>query len=153
MKTFASRYPVIVLGLSDHTPGSSTVLGAVALGAKVIEKHFTDDNCRAGPDHTFAMEPDDWKQMVLQVSELELALGDGVKRVEPNELETQVVQRRSIRLRTDLKPGMVIEPCHLEFLRPAPNDHLSLSKSTEIIGRKINVSRGKGDYLRKSDFD
>lgn len=153
LKTFAFRYPGIVLGLSDHTPGSSTVLGAVALGAKVVEKHFTDDNRRAGPDHTFAMEPDDWKHMVLQVSQLELALGDGVKRVEQNELETQVIQRRSIRLRTDLKAGTLIEPYHLEFLRPAPNDHLPLSKSTEIIGRKINVSRPKGDYLRKNDFD
>ena len=99
------------------------------------------------------MEPDDWKQMVLQVHELELALGDGVKRVEENELETQVVQRRSIRLRTDLKSGTVIEPSHLEFLRPAPNDHLGLSKTKEIIGRRINVSRVKGDYLRKTDFD
>jgi len=153
LKTYASRYPGLILGLSDHTPGSSTVLGAVTLGAKVIEKHFTDDNCRTGPDHVFAMEPDDWKQMVLQVSELELALGDGVKRVEQNELETQVVQRRSIRLRTDLKPGMVIESDHLEFLRPAPNDHLSLSKTKEIVGRKINVSRVMGDYLRKTDFD
>ena len=54
------------MGLSDHTPGHTTVLGAITLGAKIIEKHFTDDNERDGPDHKFSMNPKTWKEMVLK---------------------------------------------------------------------------------------
>jgi sialic acid synthase SpsE len=57
LKTYRIMYPEIVLGLSDHTPGHATVLGAVALGARMVEKHFTDDKSRTGPDHEFSMDP------------------------------------------------------------------------------------------------
>ena len=67
--------------MSDHTPGNSTVLGAIALGAKVIEKHFTDDNDRDGPDHKFSMNPLTWRQMIKSSRELELSLGDGEKKL------------------------------------------------------------------------
>ena len=83
-------------GLSDHTPGHETVLGAVALGARVIEKHFTDDTGRAGPDHAFSMTPQTWKEMVERAGNLFLSLGDGVKRIEPNEQETACIQRRAL---------------------------------------------------------
>ncbi|HHH82063.1 MAG TPA: N-acetylneuraminate synthase, partial [Chloroflexi bacterium] len=75
LKTYALLFPDAVLGLSDHTPGHATVLGAVALGARAIEKHFTDDNDREGPDHKFAMNPDSWAEMVARTRELERALG------------------------------------------------------------------------------
>ena len=65
LKDYARRWPDLILGLSDHTPGHATVLGAVALGARVIEKHFTDDNTREGPDHKFAMNPRTWEEMVV----------------------------------------------------------------------------------------
>ena len=84
LKTYQGLYPDIILGLSDHTFGHSAVLGAVALGARVIEKHFTDDNNRVGPDHKFAMNPKTWKEMVDRTRELENALGDGIKRIEDN---------------------------------------------------------------------
>ena len=61
LKTFKKYFPNIILGLSDHTPGHSTVLGAVSLGAKIIEKHFTDNNNLIGPDHSFSMDPKSWK--------------------------------------------------------------------------------------------
>src|SRR5258706_12915736 len=61
LKTFKSIFPDTVLGLSDHTHGHETVLGAVALGARAIEKHFTDDTTRPGPDHTFSMDPESWE--------------------------------------------------------------------------------------------
>ena len=57
LKTFKKRYPKILLGLSDHTAGHSTVLGAIALGARMVEKHFTENNNREGPDHKFSMNP------------------------------------------------------------------------------------------------
>ena len=71
LKTYRGLYPDLILGLSDHTMGYSSVLGAVALGASVIEKHFTDSNDRAGPDHHFAMNPKTWEEMVQSVRELE----------------------------------------------------------------------------------
>ena len=64
LKQFAIEYPDAVLGLSDHTPGHAAVLGAVSLGASVIEKHFTDNNERIGPDHKFALNPYAWREMV-----------------------------------------------------------------------------------------
>src|SRR5262249_53339138 len=98
LRSFREMYPKMVLGLSDHTPGHATVLGAVALGARIVEKHFTDDVHRTGPDHLFSMDPRTWREMVDRTRELEAALGTGVKRVEENERETVVLQRRSIRL-------------------------------------------------------
>ena len=85
LQAYALHWPGLPLGLSDHTPGHATVLGAVTLGARVIEKHFTDDVTRKGPDHPFSMTPPAWRDMVDRTRELEYALGDGVKRVEGNE--------------------------------------------------------------------
>ena len=88
LKEYRKKYPDIVLGLSDHTPGHATVLGSIALGARVIEKHFTDSNERPGPDHAFAMTPDTWREMVDRTRELEAALGSHEKFVADNEKET-----------------------------------------------------------------
>ena len=94
-----------MLGLSDHTPGHATTLGSIALGARVIEKHFTDNNDQEGPDHAFAMNPKSWRDMVDRSYELLSALGDGIKRVEPNEELSMDVQRRCLRVNKDLKEG------------------------------------------------
>ena len=72
---------IAILGLSDHTFGHNSVLGAVALGARVVEKHFTDDNNRQGPDHKFSMNPVTWKDMVIQTRILEKSMGDGIKKL------------------------------------------------------------------------
>ena len=109
LKTFKKLYPDLILGLSDHTPGHSTVLGAVALGAKIIEKHFTDENEREGPDHKFSMNPHSWKEMVARTRELENALGGEIKKVEANEYETVILQRRAIRASSDLLSGATLE--------------------------------------------
>ena len=71
----------VILGLSDHTRGHVTVLGAVAMGARVVEKHFTDDNLRTGPDHAFSMNFKTWKAMVDETRILEKTLGDGIKKL------------------------------------------------------------------------
>ena len=91
LNTYQRKYPEVVLGLSDHTFGYATVLGAIAMGARVIEKHFTDDNDRIGPDHKFSMNPQTWREMVEESGKLYEALGDGIKRVEDNEEDTVVV--------------------------------------------------------------
>ena len=64
INTYRKIFPNLVLGLSDHTPGHTTVLGAITLGARIIEKHFTDNNSRNGPDHLFSMNPKSWKEMI-----------------------------------------------------------------------------------------
>lgn len=152
LKTYRSMYPSMVLGLSDHTPGHSTVLGAVALGARIIEKHFTDDTDRVGPDHKFSMDQKSWRDMVDRARELEAALGDGIKRVEDNELETVVVQRRALRLARDLSTGAVLTRDDLVALRPAPADAVLPYEIDQIIGRKLTAPKKKGQHLNRSDL-
>ena len=75
LEQYKNKFPNLILGLSDHTPGHATVLGSVALGGRIVEKHFTDDNNRDGPDHLFSMNPETWKEMVDRTRELEESLG------------------------------------------------------------------------------
>lgn len=152
LKTFALKYPSILLGLSDHTFGHSTVLGAIALGARVIEKHFTDDNNRNGPDHLFAMNIKTFKEMVERARELEAALGNGVKIIEKNEKDTVVVQRRAIRLNKKLKKGDVIQECDLEFLRPAPIDAFFPYEKNLVLNKKLLTNKEKGDCILRGDI-
>ena len=103
IKQYADRYENIILGLSDHTPGYVSVLGSIALGARVIEKHFTDDTSRIGPDHGFSLDPNSWREMVDLSRSLFQAMGDGVKKIELNEQDSSIVQRRALRFRNSLK--------------------------------------------------
>ena len=113
LKTYKKLFPTTVLGLSDHTYGNSTVLGAIPLGARVFEKHFTDSNEREGPDHKFAMNPNSWKDMVSSSNEVYEALGDGKKVIEGNEKETAIVQRRGLRFTRNLRSGHIVEKSDL----------------------------------------
>lgn len=147
LKTFADRWPGLPLGLSDHTPGHSAVLGAVALGACVIEKHFTDDNARVGPDHDFALNPVTWRAMVDATRELELAMGDGVKRVEGNETQTIVIQRRALRAAADLTAGTTLSDENLEALRPCPAGAISPDHLGEVLGRTLTRDLSLGSEV------
>ena len=146
LKSYKSLFPDVELGLSDHTPGDVTVLGAVSLGATVIEKHFTDDNSRVGPDHKFSMNPDSWEKMVERTRLLEKSLGGTEKKVEPNELETVVLQRRSIRTKTNLPKGHIIQERDLIEVRPCPTD--AIPANVRLIGEKLNQDLESGDYLK-----
>lgn len=152
IKTFAEMFPGAILGLSDHTPGPTTVLGAVTLGARVIEKHFTDSNDRIGPDHKFSMNPKTWKEMVERTRELELSLGTGVKKVEDNERETVVLQRRAIRARASLKAGTRLSEQDLEVLRPCPKDGLEPYFMGAVIEKVLNKDIEAGTHLRWADL-
>lgn len=152
LQTFASMYPRLVLGLSDHTPGHVTVLGAVSLGARAVEKHFTDDRSREGPDHPFSMDPAGWREMVDQTRDLESSFGDGVKRVEPNERETVVIQRRCLRATRDLPKGTVVAKRDLEALRPAPAGAIAPFQLHEVVGKTLTRDVPEGDYPKWSDL-
>ena len=152
LKEYARRFPDVVLGLSDHTIGHTTVLGAVALGARVIEKHFTSNRQQEGPDHAFSTEPNEWRDMVLKVREMECALGDGNKRIEQNELETVIVQRRGCRAARDLQLGTVLGRADIEPLRPASPNTISPNEAYRMVGKKINKFIPKGEAFQWEMF-
>jgi len=148
LETYRAIFPSVVLGLSDHTPGHSTVLGAVALGARVIEKHFTDDHRREGPDHPFSMTPSTWSEMVFRTRELEAALGSSRKFVAENEEDTVVVQRRCLRATQDLKAGTILREETLEALRPAPREAIMPYELARVVGRKLLRDMLRGEHLK-----
>lgn len=147
LKTYAATWPDLALGLSDHTPGHATVLGAVALGARAVEKHFTDDPAREGPDHGFSMSPQGWREMVDRTRELEAALGSQEKRIEDNERETVVLQRRCLRAGRNLTAGETLTRDAIEVLRPAPVGSIPPYEIDGVIGRRTLVDIPEGEAL------
>jgi sialic acid synthase SpsE len=148
LETYRAMFPALVLGLSDHTPHHATVLGAVTLGARIIEKHFTDDNSRVGPDHPFSMTPQSWREMVDRTRELEYALGSPHKRIAENEKETVIVQRRCLRAVVALSAGTIVQANMLEALRPAPPDAVMPYDLAAVVGKRITCDLPAGEYLR-----
>ena len=152
LKQYADLFPDAVLGLSDHTHGHATVLGAVTLGARVIEKHFTDDNDREGPDHKFSMTPATWKEMVTEANRLFMALGDGVKKIEENEADTAKVQRRALYFNKDLKKGHVLTKEDLFPLRPINPGELPPYCIDELVGKVLNSDILKDTPVKEESF-
>lgn len=149
LKTFQQKYPDLLLGLSDHTPGHATTLGAIALGARFIEKHFTDNNHQEGPDHAFAMNPSTWREMVDRSFELVAALGDGVKRVEGNEVQSQVVQRRCLRATRNLPQGHVLTEEDFIALRPISEGGFQPYEKDLLIGKVLLQDIEQGMHFTK----
>ena len=137
----------VILGLSDHTFGHNSVLGAVALGARVVEKHFTDNNYRSGPDHPFSMNPKTWAKMVRETRKLEKSLGDGIKKIEHNERESSIIQRRGIRANRKLYKGTIIKENVLSYLRPCPKNALNPYEKNKILGKFLIKDIEEGDII------
>jgi len=152
LRTYATMWPDTVLGLSDHTPGHATVLGAVTLGARAVEKHFTDDRSRSGPDHGFSLDPAGWREMVDRTRELEAALGSSDKRVADNELETVVIQRRSLRAGRDIAAGEILTRDMIDVLRPAPAGSLPPYVIEDVLGSRASVDIPFGEMLAWRDL-
>jgi sialic acid synthase SpsE len=152
LNTYQTMFPGVVLGLSDHTFGHATVLGAVALGARVIEKHFTDDNSRTGPDHPFSMTPASWREMVDRTRELERALGSADKYVTENERDTVIVQRRCLRAACDVRFGEIFTRAMIDILRPATPGGILPVEINAVIGTRALIDIKKGKELRWSDL-
>lgn len=145
-KLFGSK---IILGLSDHTPGHVSVLGSISLGARVIEKHFTDSNHRKGPDHRFSLNPITWKKMIEDVRILESSMGDGVKKIEKNEIESSIIQRRGVWLKKDVKIDEKFEEKHVEILRPCPKNSLDIFEIQKFYGKRFRKKMKKGNLVTK----
>lgn len=152
LRTYRLLYPDVVLGLSDHTQGYAAVLGAVALGACVVEKHFTDDTGRVGPDHGFSLDPRCWREMVERTRELEDALGSPVKRVEANERETVVAQRRAVCAARELAMGTVLARSDLIPLRPCPSGSISAAGLDDAVGSTLRRDLGLGEPVMWKDL-
>jgi sialic acid synthase SpsE len=152
LKTYKKMYPNTVLGLSDHTSGHASVLGSITLGARVIEKHFTDDNNQIGPDHGFAMNPITWRDMVDRSYELLSCLGDGVKRVEENEKQAYLVQRRCICANSNLKAGHVLRELDFFPLRPIGENSFQPYEKRKLIGKKLKFDIEFGEHFTKDNI-
>ena len=148
LKTYATMFPEVILGLSDHTHAVAPVLGAVALGARVIERHFTDSNDREGPDHKFAMNPDNWAKMVEETRLLERALGSTDKFIAENERQTAIVQRRCLRAAQDIEAGEVLSRGMIAVLRPATPGAIKPSEIGSVLGARALKDLPAGKELR-----
>jgi N,N'-diacetyllegionaminate synthase len=132
MLTIKEAFKVKV-GYSDHTPGIEVPIAAVALGASVIEKHFTLDRNMQGPDHKSSLEPNELKAMVRAIRNVEKALGDGIKKPSPSEIKNKIIVRRSIVAKRNIKRGEIFNEENITVKRPATG--ISPMRWYEILGK------------------
>ncbi|HEY9083421.1 MAG TPA: N-acetylneuraminate synthase [Vicingaceae bacterium] len=129
----------VAIGYSDHTLGIEVPIAAVALGATVIEKHFTLDNNLSGPDHKASLEPNELKNMVVAIRNIELAIsGDGIKKTSKSEQSNKAVARKSIHIKKALPQGHIIESSDLIVKRPG--DGISPMEINKVIGKMLTTA-------------
>jgi N,N'-diacetyllegionaminate synthase len=139
MQTMQKAFNVSV-GYSDHSQGIEVAIAAVALGASVIEKHFTIDKNLPGPDHKASLEPAELRSMITGIRNIEEARGNGIKRVMPSEISNQLIARKSIVTKVNIKKGEIFSYENLTTKRPGTG--VSPLKIDEIVGTKSDR-----DYL------
>ena len=138
------------IGYSDHTQGISVCSAAVALGARVLEKHFTLDRSMEGPDHKASLEPGELTELVKQVRDIEQALGSAKKTPTDSEMEMRVLARRSVAATVNLSPGDVLTEVHLSILRPATG--IEPQYYDELLGRIVGRAVLAGAALQWDDL-
>ena len=141
----------VPVGFSDHTLGIEVALGAVALGACVIEKHLTLSRDLDGPDHRASLEPGEFKAMVAGIRRVEQALGDGVKRPTSSEGGNRLLARRSLAAAVDVPQGVPLQQHMLQALRPATG--ISPALAGQVIGRKTRRSLTAGQFIAWGDLE
>ncbi|MFT5702467.1 MAG: N,N'-diacetyllegionaminate synthase [Desulforhopalus sp.] len=140
MQTIFSAFPGIHIGYSDHTLGTTIPIAAVAMGASVIEKHFTTDIALPGPDHKASLDPEELKNMVRAIRNIEIALGNGVKSISPSEHNNITIARKSIVAKVPIKKGEVLTEEKITTKRPGTG--ICPMQWDEILG-----STAKQDFL------
>lgn len=149
MRTMALAFGVPV-GYSDHVPANAVAFGAVALGACVVEKHFTLDRNLPGPDHQASLEPPELSALVRGIRRVEAALGDGCKRPAASEADTTKVARKSLVAARDLEAGTVLDETMIAAKRPGTG--LSPALRRMVAGRKTRVALPRDALLRLEDL-
>ena len=134
----------VKIGYSDHTLGTEVSVAAVAMGATVVEKHFTLDRTLTGPDHKASLEPEELKAMVQAIRNIEIALGDGIKRPSPSEAKNKLIVRKSIVAATAIYKGESCTETNLTVKRPGTG--ISPMRWDEILGRSA-IRDFKADEL------
>lgn len=138
----AFNYPV---GYSDHTPGIEIPLAAVAMGATVIEKHFTLNKNLPGPDHKASLDKEEFRNMITAIRNVEVALGDGVKRPAPCEIPNMKIARKSIVAAQDIKAGEMLSPANLTVKRPGYG--IQPNRWYELIGKTASRNFAKDELI------
>lgn len=133
------------VGYSDHTLGTAVATAAIAMGATIIEKHFTLDRGLPGPDHMASIEPDEFKFMVSQIRAVEAALGSAEKAPAPCELGVRAVARRSITIARDLTAGSTLQADDVVMMRPGTG--ISPRMLDKVVGRTLKVDLSTGTLL------
>ena len=150
MNRYRDEFDCIV-GFSDHTLGIELPIAAVALGANIIEKHFTLDRDLPGPDHRSSLEPEELRSMITGIRKVESALGNGIKRPSNNELEIAKVARKSLIVAKDLKQGTILTKNMIVIQRPGTG--LSPSMLDFVVGRRITKDVKMGSLLSMDLFE
>ncbi|QSX39723.1 N-acetylneuraminate synthase [Shewanella cyperi] len=146
MNTIANAFPGVKVGYSDHTLGIEVPVAAVALGASVIEKHFTLDRTMEGPDHKASLEPAELAAMVSAIRNIEVALGNGIKQPSHSEMENRQIVRKSIVAARDIQKGELLSADNLALMRPGSG--LPPSRWSEVIGTPAREDFKRGDIIR-----
>lgn len=150
MQTIAKSTGLPV-GYSDHTLGSAVSTAAVALGAAIIEKHFTIDKNLPGPDHKASLTPFELKELIKQIRDVEYALGSSIKEPTQSELPVRALVRRSLTTVKSLKSGMKISADDVAILRPGTG--ILPSELTIVLGKKVIRDISSGTTLQWSDLE
>jgi N,N'-diacetyllegionaminate synthase len=134
MQTIAAAFPGINVGYSDHTLGIEVSIAAVAIGAKVIEKHFTLDKQMEGPDHKASLEPLELKAMISSIRNIEIALGNGIKKPSPSETKNKPIARKSLVAAVPIAKGEIFSKENLDVKRPG--NGINPMHWDELIGQQ-----------------
>jgi len=138
------------VGYSDHTPGIEVALAAVAMGAALLEKHFTTDRRLPGPDHSASLEPDELADLLVKVRHVEKAMGTPVKRPSGEEAANRNISRRSVVAAVDIPAGRKITAPMLSAKRPGSG--ISPMDMEQLIGRKVKVALKKDRLIKWTDL-
>ncbi len=145
MQTIKYAFPGICVGYSDHTEGIDVPIAAVALGAELIEKHFTLDKNMPGPDHKASLNPDELATMVKAIRNIEKALGTGIKKISSSELKNKPIARKSIVAARNIQKGALFTKENLTVKRPGTG--ISPMRWDEVIGQRASKDYKQDDLI------
>lgn len=146
MDTLKAAFKTTV-GYSDHTDGIAISIAAAARGARIIEKHFTLDKTMEGPDHKASLDPKELAAMVAGIRQVEMALGDGIKRIQPIEIATQQVVKKGIYASRDLAVGTIIDESMLVGKRPVAE--MGMEEYESLLGKRLTETVTKNQAISR----
>jgi N,N'-diacetyllegionaminate synthase len=150
MQTLMREFPEFAVGYSDHTIGTTACICAAAMGARVIEKHFTHDKQAEGPDHILSADPAEMKEIVAKIREFELMKGNGIKRPAESERTTRINNRKSVVVEKAVKEGERITRDSIGIKRPGYG--VQPRYFEQILGKRVNKDLERDDVLTWEDF-